>query len=124
MTLALHLSRNPSIIPPRIGNDLAKTATVSPGHPANGRSFAAISRHMSYLSGWYTVGDEQQILFAIGVHGQKVFVDRKHKIAVNAYLLRDAAIDGGALKRDCFVEFPFELGNFDEKPNSCHGRNR
>jgi anaerobic selenocysteine-containing dehydrogenase len=34
----------------------------------------------------------------------------------NAFLLRDAAIDSEALKRDGFVEYPFKLANFEEKP--------
>jgi anaerobic selenocysteine-containing dehydrogenase len=44
------------------------------------------------------------------------FLPWRSQTEFNAYLLRDAAIDGEALKRDGFVEFPFKLGNFDEKP--------
>jgi thiosulfate reductase/polysulfide reductase chain A len=44
------------------------------------------------------------------------FLPWRDQTEFNAYLLSDAAIDSGALKRAGFAEFPFKLGNFDEKP--------
>jgi thiosulfate reductase / polysulfide reductase chain A len=44
------------------------------------------------------------------------FLPWRSQAEFNAYLLRDSAIDSDALKRDGFAEYPFKLGNFDEKP--------
>src|SRR5450756_1057401 len=43
------------------------------------------------------------------------FLPWRSQAEFNAYLLRDAAIDSEALKLDGFVEYPFKLGNFDQK---------
>ena len=47
-----------------------------------GELFAPISRNMSYRSGWYTIDDEPQTLFATGIHGQQLFVDRRNQLVV------------------------------------------
>jgi thiosulfate reductase/polysulfide reductase chain A len=44
------------------------------------------------------------------------FLPWRSQAEFNAYLLRDSAIDTEALKRDGFAQYPFKLGNFDEKP--------
>lgn len=47
-----------------------------------GEAFAPISRNMRYRSGWYAIDDHPKLLFAMGVHGQNLFVDRANKIVV------------------------------------------
>jgi CubicO group peptidase (beta-lactamase class C family) len=59
-----------------------------------GESFSAISRHMSYRSGWYTVDGETPILFAMGVHGQNLFIDGKNKIVVAKFSSWPQPVDG------------------------------
>ncbi|OPY94092.1 hypothetical protein A5906_15540 [Bradyrhizobium sacchari] len=59
-----------------------------------GESFAPISRNMSYRSGWYTVDAHPQILFAMGVHGQNLFVDRKNKIVMAKFSSWPQPVDG------------------------------
>jgi len=46
------------------------------------RSFAHISTNMRYRSGWYLIDDEPRTMFAMGVNGQHLFVDRANKIVV------------------------------------------
>jgi len=45
-------------------------------------SFAAISRNMHYRSGWYVINDAPQLLFAMGIHGQNLFVDTAHQMVI------------------------------------------
>ncbi|WP_316229477.1 serine hydrolase [Bradyrhizobium sp. SZCCHNR1070] len=45
-------------------------------------SFAAISRNMHYRSGWYVIDDAPQLLFAMGIHGQNLFVDTVNNIVI------------------------------------------
>lgn len=47
-----------------------------------GRSFAAISRDMSYRAGWYALNDATRSLFAMGIYGQNIFVDPTNKLVV------------------------------------------
>ena len=47
-----------------------------------GETFAPISRNMRYRSGWYTIGDHPETLFAMGIHGQNLFVDRISRLVV------------------------------------------
>ena len=46
------------------------------------KSFATISENMNYCSGWYLIKDEPQTMFAMGIHGQNLFIDRANKIVV------------------------------------------
>jgi CubicO group peptidase (beta-lactamase class C family) len=46
------------------------------------RSFANVSTNMRYRSGWYVIDDEPKTMFAMGVNGQHLFVDRANKIVV------------------------------------------
>jgi CubicO group peptidase (beta-lactamase class C family) len=62
-----------------------------------GESFSAISRNMSYRSGWYTVDGETPILFAMGVHGQNLFIDRNSKIVVAKFSSWPQPVDGRAM---------------------------
>jgi len=47
-----------------------------------GASFAPISKHMRYRSGWYTIDDAPRLLFAMGIHGQNLFIDKANRIVV------------------------------------------
>jgi CubicO group peptidase (beta-lactamase class C family) len=47
-----------------------------------GTAFRSIGKTMSYRSGWYTLDDEPKLLFAMGIHGQNLFVDRANRIVV------------------------------------------
>lgn len=47
-----------------------------------GKAFSLLSKNMRYRSGWYAIDDEPTLLFAMGVHGQNLFVDRAHKIVI------------------------------------------
>jgi CubicO group peptidase (beta-lactamase class C family) len=56
-----------------------------PGAWRNGewaKSFSYVSRNMRYRSGWYLVDDRPKTMFAMGIHGQNLFVDRANKIVV------------------------------------------
>jgi CubicO group peptidase (beta-lactamase class C family) len=37
---------------------------------------------MHYRSGWYVIDDAPQLLFAMGIHGQHLFVDRTHRLVI------------------------------------------
>jgi CubicO group peptidase (beta-lactamase class C family) len=45
-------------------------------------SFAAISRNMHYRSGWYVINDAPQLMFAMGIHGQNLFVDAANQMVI------------------------------------------
>jgi CubicO group peptidase (beta-lactamase class C family) len=47
-----------------------------------GKSFAMISKNMRYRSGWYLVDDEPKSMFAMGIHGQNLFIDPERKLVV------------------------------------------
>lgn len=62
-----------------------------------GQAFSAISPNMSYRSGWYTIDDEPQTLFAMGIHGQNLFVDRANQIVIAKTSSQAEAMDYRAL---------------------------
>lgn len=47
-----------------------------------GKAFAPISKNMSYRSGWYIINDKPKLLFAMGIYGQNLFVDRTNNIVI------------------------------------------
>jgi CubicO group peptidase (beta-lactamase class C family) len=47
-----------------------------------GKLFSFAANRMSYRSGWYVIDDAPQILFAMGVYGQNLFIDRANGIVV------------------------------------------
>jgi CubicO group peptidase (beta-lactamase class C family) len=47
-----------------------------------GKSFASISTNMRYRSGRYLVDDQPKTMFAMGIHGQNLFIDRANRIVV------------------------------------------
>jgi CubicO group peptidase (beta-lactamase class C family) len=47
-----------------------------------GKLFAPISKKMCYRNGWYIINDQPQIMFAMGIYGQNLFIDRANKIVI------------------------------------------
>lgn len=47
-----------------------------------GKAFAPISKNMSYRNGWYIINEKTQIMFAMGIHGQNLFIDRANQIVI------------------------------------------
>lgn len=58
-----------------------------------GPAFSGISRAMSYRSGWYTV-DGAGLLFAMGIHGQNLFVDRARSVVIAKLSSQPDPVDG------------------------------
>ena len=50
-------------------------------------------RDMSYRSGWYVIHDEPKTLFAMGIHGQNLFVDRSNRLVIAKVSSQDSPID-------------------------------
>ena len=69
------------IIPMALIDDIAdggdaqawKTGEFAPAFPG---------MTMRYRSGWYIIDDEPQTLFAMGIHGQNLFVDRANRLVI------------------------------------------
>jgi CubicO group peptidase (beta-lactamase class C family) len=47
-----------------------------------GKAFAPITKNMRYRSGWYLVDDAPKTMFAMGIYGQNLFIDRANRIVV------------------------------------------
>jgi CubicO group peptidase (beta-lactamase class C family) len=50
-------------------------------------------RSMSYRSGWYVIDDAPKMLFAMGIHGQNLFVDRANRLVIAKLSSQGAPID-------------------------------
>ena len=64
---------------------------------ANGefaRAFAGLA--MRYRSGWYVLDDGPQTLFAMGIHGQHLFVDRANRLVIAKLSCQPDALDPAA----------------------------
>jgi hypothetical protein len=58
-----------------------------------GKSFASISTNMRYRSGWYLVDDQPRTMFAMGIHGQNLFIDGRTTLwSLNSRRGRNALI--------------------------------
>lgn len=57
--------------------------------------FAAFfgGRDMSYRSGWYVIHEAPKTLFAMGIHGQNLFVDRSNRLVIAKVSSQDNPID-------------------------------
>lgn len=60
-------------------------------------NFASISKNMRYRSGWYVIDDTPQILFAMGIHGQNLFVDRANRMVIAKVSSQNQPIDPQAI---------------------------
>ena len=54
-------------------------------------------RTMSYRSGWYVIHDQPTTVFAMGIHGQNLFVDQAHRLVIAKLSSQHAPIDPGAI---------------------------
>ena len=58
-------------------------AITTPGSKGEwGRLFSFAGKRLSYRSGWYVIDDQPKTLFAMGIHGQNLFVDRTNRIVI------------------------------------------
>jgi CubicO group peptidase (beta-lactamase class C family) len=48
---------------------------------------------MHYRSGWYVIDNTPQLLFAMGIHGQHLFVDRAHRLVIAKLSAQAQAVD-------------------------------
>ena len=62
-----------------------------------GQSFSFISADMSYRAVWYSVHAEPKLLFAMGVHGQNLFIDFEHRVVIAKLSSQAQRIDAGAI---------------------------
>ncbi|HEU0148856.1 MAG TPA: serine hydrolase [Bradyrhizobium sp.] len=60
-------------------------------------SFAAISRNMHYRSGWYVIDDAPQLMFAMGIHGQNLFVDAANQMVIAKVSTWAQPVDGQSI---------------------------
>jgi len=60
-------------------------------------SFASISRNMHYRSGWYVIDDAPQLLFAMGIHGQNLFVDAANEMVMAKVSSWAQPVDGQSI---------------------------
>jgi CubicO group peptidase (beta-lactamase class C family) len=61
--------------------------------------FAAAFRglDMSYRNGWYVIHNEPETLFAMGIHGQHLFVDRANDLVIAKVSSQTLPIDPGSI---------------------------
>lgn len=57
--------------------------------------FAGMAMH--YRSGWYVANTAPQLLFALGIHGQHLFVDRSHRLVIAKLSAQPQALDTAAM---------------------------
>ncbi len=53
-------------------------------------------RRMSYRGGWYVVDDEPAMMFAMGIHGQNLFVDPTHRLVLAKLSSQGTPVDTAA----------------------------
>ncbi len=71
------------VLPPSLIEDIERGGDADAWARGEwGKAFAPISKTMRYRSGWYVVEDEPQHIFAMGIHGQNLFVDRANRIVI------------------------------------------
>jgi len=64
---------------------------------AQGDFAAGFGRRMHYRSGWYVLRDEPRLLFAMGIHGQHLFVDPVRRMVVAKLSSQPQAQDAQAI---------------------------
>ena len=50
-------------------------------------------RTMSYRGGWYVIDDEPKTLFAMGIHGQNLFVDQANRLVIAELSSQGSPVD-------------------------------
>ncbi|MGY3452322.1 serine hydrolase domain-containing protein [Bradyrhizobium sp. USDA 4353] len=87
-----------AIIPQAWLDDIRQNGDVQAWRDGQWRdSFAAISRNMHYRSGWYVINDQPQLMFAMGIHGQNLFVDAANAIVIAKVSSWAQPVDGQAI---------------------------
>lgn len=87
-----------TVIPQALIDDIARGGDRAAWRDGEwGGAFSFISPKMSYRSGWYTVDDEPQTLFAMGVHGQNLFIDPARRVVMVKLSSLASRIDYAAL---------------------------
>lgn len=71
------------IVPMSLIEDISKNGDRNAWKDGQwGKAFAPLSKDMCYRNGWYIINDQPQILFAMGIYGQNLFVDRANQIVI------------------------------------------
>jgi hypothetical protein len=61
------------------------------------QSFSTVASRMRYRSGWYVVDDAPQILFAMDIHDQNLFVDAANRIVIAKFSSLNDPVDHRAI---------------------------
>jgi CubicO group peptidase (beta-lactamase class C family) len=93
------------VIPSALIDDIARNGDRDAWKQGEFAAFFG-GRNMSYRSGWYVVHDQPVTMFAMGIHGQNLFVDRSNRIVIAKVSSQDAPIDpqAGALTHRAVAE--------------------
>ncbi|MDR3466234.1 MAG: serine hydrolase [Xanthobacteraceae bacterium] len=87
-----------AVVPAAWIDDIARGGDRDAWHTGEwGQAFAPISRAMSYRSGWYVIHDAPPLMFAMGIHGQNLFVDRANRMVIAKLSSQADRIDHRAL---------------------------
>lgn len=94
--LVIDAGRSNSVIPAAWLDDTSRNGDREAWRQGE---FAAAFRglDMSYRNGWYVIHDQPETLFAMGIHGQHLFVDRTNNLVVAKVSSQTAPIDPGAI---------------------------
>jgi CubicO group peptidase (beta-lactamase class C family) len=69
------------VVPPDWIDDIARQGDPDAwAHGEFAAGFPGLAMH--YRSGWYVIDNAPQLLFAMGIHGQSLFVDRMHRLVI------------------------------------------
>ena len=69
------------VIPRALIDDIATAGDAAAWEAGEfAASFGGLPMH--YRSGWYVLNGRPQVLFAMGIHGQNLFVDRAHRLVI------------------------------------------
>ncbi len=86
------------VIPPAVIEDIATGGDHQAWAEGQwGQIFGFAGSSLRYRSGWYGVDDAPPLMFAMGIHGQNLFVDRANRIVIAKFSSQPSAIDYAAL---------------------------
>lgn len=87
-----------AVVPPEIVADIATGGDPTAWETGDwGAFFKPVGKTMRSRSGWYAVDDAPGYLFAMGIHGQNLFVDRADDIVVVKFSSQAAFFDYPAM---------------------------
>ena len=82
------------VIPPTLIEDIATGGDPEAWATGEwGQVFGFTGGPMRYRTGWYVVDSAPQLLFAMGIHGQNLFVDRTSRIVIAKLSSQASRID-------------------------------